>query len=169
MLVVSILGVQNATIQPQILQHLEDLIASKIVIPVRTFAQYINSGTQHAENAEHIGLIEKHFGTDIAKSVTTITLIESFDDAAPFLAKVVRVLEQQMDCRIIPGIGKTVYLYDIQKEKILHTYENSALVDYQTKVSPGNYVSKLGHVALVESQTADVLPLVKPKFSLFRN
>lgn len=169
MLIVSILGVQNVTIQPQILQHLEDLIASKIVIPVRTFAQYINSGTQHAENAEHTNLIEKHFGSDIAKSVTTINSMESFDDITRLLAKIVQVLEQQMDCRIVPGIDKTVYLYDIQKEKTLHTYESSTLVDYQIKVSPGNYVSKLGHIALVESQTADVLPLVKPKFSLFRN
>lgn len=162
------MGTRNVFITPEILEHLEDLITSKIVVPVKTFAQYVNSGTRYLDNNQHYNLIEKHFGSDIAKSVTTLNMMESFVDISSFLAKVVQVLELNMDCRMVPGVGKTVYLYDIQKEKVLHTYTNFALADYQIKVSTGNYVSKSGNVALVESQTSDILPLVKPKFSLFK-
>lgn len=167
MLILSIKWSTPVYITPDLLQHLEDLIESKIVTPIKTFAQYVDSGTSFTENAAHYQIIEKHYGSDIAKTMTTIQALESFSDIAGLRAKITKVLEASMDCKLVPSFGKTVYLFDGQKSKILHEYHDFSLADYQQKNPGGIYISRLDNIWFVESPDKNFGQSIKPKFLRF--
>lgn len=167
MLIISIRGKYPVLISPDLLVHLDGLIQSKVLVPVRSFSQYLTSGTKHNEAVENYDLVEKYYGTDIAKSIASIKLLEYYTDIATFFAKIMRTLEEELDCKLVPDQGKKVYLYDITLEKILSTYENYSLSDYQTKLSKSAYSSKVGNIALIESPDSNFQHFFKTRFSFF--
>lgn len=170
MLVISIRGQCQVLVSPELLVHLDDLIQSKVLVPIRSFSQYLTSGTKHAEAVENYNLVEKYYGTDIAKSMSTIKLLEHYTDIATFFAKIMQILESELDCKLVPNQGKKVFLYDSVREKILSTYENYSLADYQTKLSKNMYSSRIGNIILIESpDDSSFQQYFRPKFAFFSN
>ena len=167
MLIISIRGKYSVLISPDLLVHLDDLIQAKILVPIKSFSQYLTSGTKHGEAVENYDLVEKYYGTDIAKSISSIRLLEHYTDIATFFAKIIHILEDEFDCKLVLDQGKKVYLYDINTEKIISTYENYSISNYQTKLSKNTYSSRIGNIALIESPDSNFQHFFKTRFSFF--
>lgn len=150
MLIISIKGIQCVYITSDVLPFIEQLIQSQVLIPIKSFSQYLNSGTKLAENVENASLITKYYGSDIAKTLTSIQSLEVYSDYQSLMTKITSILAKLADCTITANFEKKVYLYDLNKDVILYTY-HAQLDDYQIKIGKNEYASYVGNIVFIQS------------------
>lgn len=167
MLIATILDKETVQITPDVLCYSADFIDARIVTPVRSFAQYIHTGTQPILTDDQSAVVTKYYGSDIAQSLSKISSLAYYSDSNVFLQKILSVLEESADCQITSEPDKKIYLYDIQRQKVIRKLENKSLSGYQYRPVKGVYISKIGNIAIVQSDDDNFGIYLKSKFSFF--
>jgi hypothetical protein len=150
MLICSFKGWKNFLLDEAILDELEDFFKSGLIQPVTSFGQYV---LRMSEPSKYNTKIAKYFGTDLAKSLTTIDTIDKIRSRESLIILLIEYVKHRTGSIIMsPGFGTYVYLYDKVSQKIIHTLVNYRLEDYQQRLDMNGcsqYMSKFDNILVV--------------------
>jgi len=137
---------------------------SKIIQPVTSFGQYLNTGTiENGQELENEQLVCKYYGSDIAKTLTNFNKIKILATFEEFINILVEFLELKTGSKIIKNnLDNTIFIIDENTEKILYKLPNCQLYDYQYK-NNNEYISKYENILIVQSNLENPKILNDPK------
>lgn len=155
MLICSMHGEYNFALDSDLLDELEDLFKAGIIVPVKSFGQYVNNlvSDTKKEPTVYNKKVAKYFGTDIAKTIADSKDIIKVYSREKMISELKYLITLKTGSTLIGGsLGYTVVICDVTTKKIIFSLPNHKLEDYQERLNidgSTQYVSRFGNFMIM--------------------